>query len=62
MNKEVSMKRLSVLAGILLAAILSGCVMYGEAYIPAPPPRRVEVITVAPYTLAVWVPGGWVWV
>ncbi len=46
---------------IISAAILSGCVAYGEAYIPVPPPLRVEVIEVAPFPEAIWVPGYWGW-
>ena len=48
-------------SGILSAAILSGCVAYGEAYIPAAPAPQVEVIGVAPYPEAIWVPGYWGW-
>jgi len=46
---------------IISAAILSGCVAYGRAYMPAPPPPQVEVITVVPFSGAVWVPGYWSW-
>ncbi|MDD5730799.1 MAG: hypothetical protein PHN57_06700 [Candidatus Omnitrophica bacterium] len=51
----------NVMMSFLLAAVLSGCVAYGEAYIPAPPPPEVEVIGVAPYPGAIWVPGYWGW-
>ncbi len=46
---------------IMSAVVLSGCVAYGEAYIPAPPAARVEIIAVAPVPGAIWVPGYWSW-
>ena len=51
----------TVMLSIVSAALLSGCVAYGTAYIPAPPPAQVEVIGVAPYPQAIWVPGYWSW-
>lgn len=56
------MKNLFAYAGSILSiAVLSGCAIYGEAYIPAPPTAQVEVVGVAPYAEAIWVPGYWRW-
>ncbi len=49
------------LSALLLSLMLSGCVAYGEAYIPAPPPPQDEVVGIAPFTGAIWVPGFWDW-
>ena len=54
-------KNYAVLATFLSVLILSGCVAYGEAYIPAPPPAQVEIIGAAPFPGAIWVPGYWEW-
>ena len=56
-----------VIAGALLCAALSGCVVapapgYGEvvAY-QAPPPAQVETIGVAPAPGYFWIGGAWFW-
>ena len=46
----------------LMLSVFAGCVAYGRAYVqPAPPPDEVEVIGIAPFPQAVWVPGYWQW-
>jgi len=50
-----------LVSAIISAGVLSGCAAYGQAYIPAPPPPQVEVVGVAPYPEAIWVPGYWHW-
>lgn len=54
-------KLISVSSGVLLAALLSGCVATVGYEVPVPPPPQEEVITVAPFGGAVWMPGVWVW-
>lgn len=55
-------KYLLVIVAVLVP-LMSGC---AEKVVivrdrPAPPPPRVEVVTIAPAPKAVWVPGHWVW-
>jgi hypothetical protein len=59
---EAKMKgRLKILAVALSAFILGGCVAEVGYVVPEPPPPREEVIGIAPFGGAVWVPGYWGW-
>jgi hypothetical protein len=65
------MKTSLVLASLLVAAALSGCVVapvpaarpyyYGQPVMVAPPPPRVEYIGQPPYPGHVWIGGYWHW-
>ena len=48
-------------AAFLLTAVLSGCVATISGPMPVPPPAEVEVVGVAPFVGAVWMPGYWEW-
>jgi WXXGXW repeat (2 copies) len=65
-----SWQRALVPAGVLAAALLSGCVIApARPYYPPedavvtapPPPPREEIIGVAPYPGYVWLGGHWGW-
>ena len=51
------MKRITAAALLAISLAATGCVARVAL---VPPARRVEVIGVAPYRGAVWVPGHWV--
>ena len=60
---------LSLLAGLLLAAALDGCVVVpdqrhyaGGLVMVAPPAPREEIIGIAPAAGYVWIGGYWSWV
>ncbi|HQS01998.1 MAG: hypothetical protein B7Y07_02880 [Halothiobacillus sp. 24-54-40] len=67
--------RRALLGGALITTLgLSACAVYPTGYgygnnevvagpvvRYAPPPARVEVVGVAPFFGAVWLPGNWVW-
>lgn len=42
-------------------SVVSGSVVTGPIVRYDPPPPRVEVLGVAPFMGAIWVPGNWVW-
>lgn len=52
------MKRFIATALLALSVAATGC---ATRIAIGPPPARVEVIGVAPYRGAVWVPGHWVY-
>ena len=51
-----------IILGFIFITVIGGCIEY-EAYerIPEPPPAQVEVVGVAPFLDAIWIPGYWVW-
>jgi hypothetical protein len=51
--------RLAVPAGIVLAALLSACVVAVRP--PPPPPPLAEAVPPPPNGTVVWVPAHWVW-
>ena len=59
----------TALLGVLVGTLLSGCVIRVRAPLEpaevvvneAPPPERVEVVTVAPSPNHIWVRGYWSW-
>lgn len=70
------LKRSALLGIAALTLGLSGCAVYPAGYSYgytsetivsgpvvryAPPPPREEIIGIAPYVGAVWLPGHWVW-
>jgi hypothetical protein len=59
----------TAIASLLVAGTLGAAGCATRVILAGPPPARVEVIGVAPFYGAVWVPGhwvsrysGWVWV
>jgi hypothetical protein len=77
LNHHSSALRRTALLGIVGITLgLGGCVVYpaghGYGYSSGtvvtgpvvryePPPPRVEVVGVAPFVGAIWIPGNWVW-
>jgi hypothetical protein len=77
LNLSPSILRRTILLGIVGSALgLGGCAVYpagyGDVYSSEtivtgpvvrynPPQPRVEVVGVAPFIGAVWIPGNWVW-
>ena len=55
------MKKVVFIITTLLAILASGCVERTVYVRSGPPPLKTEIVTVAPYTDAVWVPGHWKW-
>lgn len=55
------MKRLIATSLLALSLTAAGCATRVAFVAPLPPRARVEVIGVAPYRGAVWVPGHWVY-
>lgn len=61
--------RMAALAAALSSLALSGCVVAPaqspyvrvEPVLVAPPPPRVEVVSVAPYPGYIWIGGYWTW-
>ncbi|PWB41305.1 MAG: hypothetical protein C3F19_06610 [Rhodocyclales bacterium] len=61
--------RIALIAAAVSSLTLAGCAVapasngyvYYEPVMVAPPPPRVEVITVAPYPGYVWIGGYWGW-
>ena len=61
--------RIALIAAAVSSLALAGCAVapasngyvYYEPVMVAPPPPRVEVITVAPYPGYVWIGGYWGW-